>query len=91
LKNILEAGVVDSIIQWEVKSIVFAFVLANIFNTSRTGEIIAKLVERDSHHSIGGVESFFDTIAMVNIDVNVQLRDKQRARRKEVIKNRKNQ
>jgi len=29
-------------------------------------------VERDGHDSVSGVESFLDTIAMMNVNVNVE-------------------
>ena len=36
------------------------------------GEVLAKLVERDTHHSIGGIESLLDTITVMDIDINVE-------------------
>jgi hypothetical protein len=29
-------------------------------------------VERDRHNAIGGVESFFHTVTMVDVDINVE-------------------
>lgn len=35
-------------------------------------EVLAELVERDAHHAIRGVESLLNTIAVVDINVDVQ-------------------
>ena len=37
-----------------------------------SGEEIAKFVEGDGHHTVGGIEGFLDAIAVVNININVQ-------------------
>ena len=39
---------------------------------TRSGEILAILVERACHDAIGRVKRFFDTIAVVDIDVDIE-------------------
>ena len=56
----------------EVDRIIFALRHTNISNVTGTREEFAKLVEGNAHHSIGGVERFFDTITMMDIDINVE-------------------
>lgn len=41
-------------------------------NVTSAREIFTEFVERDSHYSVGRVESFFDTVSVVNINVDVQ-------------------
>jgi hypothetical protein len=38
---------------------------------TRPREELAVLVKADRHYSIGGIEGFLDTIAVVHVDVNV--------------------
>lgn len=45
---------------------------ADISKLASAGEVFAVLVERNSHDSIGGVESFLDTITVVDVDVDVE-------------------
>lgn len=35
-------------------------------------EVLAEFVERSSHDAVGGVESLFHTVAVVDVDVNVE-------------------
>ena len=44
----------------------------NIAEFASAREEFAVLVKRDGHDAIGGVESFLNTITMVNVDVNVE-------------------
>mmetsp|Transcript_42954 Transcript_42954/g.124216 ORF Transcript_42954/g.124216 Transcript_42954/m.124216 type:complete len:207 (+) Transcript_42954:804-1424(+) len=41
-------------------------------NITRSWKVLSEFVKRARHHAIGGVECFFDTIAVVNINVNVK-------------------
>ena len=36
------------------------------------GEVLAVLVEWDGHHSVSRVERFLDSVAMMNVDVQVK-------------------
>lgn len=64
--------VVDSIAKGEVDGIILARSDTNVAQLAGTGEVLAVLVEGYGHDAIGCVESFFDTIAVVNIDINVE-------------------
>ena len=39
---------------------------------SSSREILAILVETDSHDTISGIESFFHSIAVVHVNVNIE-------------------
>lgn len=36
-----------------------------------TGEVLSVLVKGDCHNSVSGVEGFFNTVTMVNVDINI--------------------
>ena len=42
------------------------------FHIARSREEFQILVERNSHHAVGRIECFLNSIAMVDINVNVQ-------------------
>ena len=46
--------------------------MADVVNVPCSGEVLLELVERACHHSVGEVECFLDTIAMVDIYINVE-------------------
>mmetsp|Transcript_21127 Transcript_21127/g.35286 ORF Transcript_21127/g.35286 Transcript_21127/m.35286 type:complete len:256 (-) Transcript_21127:392-1159(-) len=64
--------VIDSIFQWEVDRVILALSDSNILDVTCSRKVLAKLVEGDTHHTIGGVEGLLDSITVVNVDVNVQ-------------------
>jgi len=41
-------------------------------NITSTGEEFSETVERAGHDTIGGVESLLDTVAMVDVDIDVE-------------------
>lgn len=43
----------------------------NYGDITSSREKIAEFVEGNCHYTIGGIEGFFNTITMVDIDVNV--------------------
>jgi hypothetical protein len=47
-------------------------VLPNVLKVTGAREILAELVKRNCHYAIGGVKSFFHTVAMMNIDIDIQ-------------------
>ena len=89
-KQTLIGGVINSISQREVKTVVFASASSNVPKKvifisenrkqaisispkiSCSREVLSILVERDSHHTVCGVEGFLDSISVVDVDVNVQ-------------------
>ncbi len=62
----------DAVAQREVARVHLAFTDTNVTQLTRSREEFAVLVERTSHDPIGGVESFFDTVAVMNVDIDVQ-------------------
>lgn len=72
LEDALVGGIVDTVAEGEVDGIVLARADTDITKFTSAGEVLAVLVERDSHDAVRGVEGFFDTVAMVNVDVNVE-------------------
>ena len=89
-KKTLIGGVINSISQREVKTVVFASASSNVPKKvifisenrkqaisispkiSCSREVLSILVERDSHHTVCGVEGLLDSIAVVDVNVNVQ-------------------
>lgn len=88
LEDALVALVINAVLEREVDRVVLAFLGTDVLESryvstalgeskvyleiTGAGEILTKLVERDTHHSIGGVESLLDTITVMNIDINVE-------------------
>jgi hypothetical protein len=71
-ENALVRGIVDTIAEGEVDGIVFARADTDVAKFTGAGEVLAVLVEGHCHDAIRGVESFFHTVTMVNIDINVE-------------------
>ena len=72
LENALVGNVVDTITEGEVDRVVLALSNADVAKLTGTGEVLAVLVERNSHDTVSCVEGFFNTIAVVNINVNIE-------------------
>ena len=72
LENLQKRLVVKALIEREIDRIVNPLIFSNIIYVAGSREVVLELMERASHHSIGKVECFFDSIAMVDIDVNVE-------------------
>lgn len=71
-EHALVSFISDTIPQREVDRVVPSLSESNIFDISSPGEEFTVLVERTGHDSIGRVEGFFNSISMVNIDVDVE-------------------
>lgn len=72
LKNALVRDIVDTIPEGEVDRIIFALANTDVAELASAGEVLAVLVEGNGHDAICGVKRFFDTITMVNINVDVK-------------------
>lgn len=72
LKDALIGDIVDTVTEREVDCIVFALTNADVAQFAGSGKVLAIFVERDSHDTVGGVESLFHTIAMVNVDIDIK-------------------
>ena len=82
LENGHEVHVVDACAEREVERVAFSVAVTDVLGFRRggatyrdvagTGEKIAEFVEGDGHDAVGGVEGFFDAVAVVDVDVDVE-------------------
>jgi len=72
LKDGLVCRIINAVPQGEVDGIVLASANTNVAKLTGPWKVFAVLVERDSHDSVRGIKSFLNTIAMMNVDVDVQ-------------------
>jgi len=72
LKDGFIRHVVDTVAKWEVDGIVFSLANTNISQFASTREVLSILVEGHSHDSVRGIKGLFDTVTVVNINVDVQ-------------------
>ena len=72
LEDHVKTFIIKSLIKREVDSMIGAWVFSNIINVTCSWEIILELMERASHDPVSEVEGFFNTISMMNIDINVE-------------------
>jgi hypothetical protein len=70
-KDALVRDIINTVTEGEVDSIVFTLSDTNISQFTCTGEVLSILVERDSHHTVCGIERFFNTITVMNIYINI--------------------
>ena len=64
--------IINTVSKREIDSIIFSGANTNIAELTSTREILAIFVKRDSHNSVGSIESFFNAIAVVNVNVDIQ-------------------
>ena len=64
--------IIDTTVQRNVHSIVLAFTETNVLQCTRTGEVVSIFMEGAGHDSVGEIKSFFDTITMMNINIDVE-------------------
>lgn len=65
--------VINSILEWNIERVVFSLLCSDLIHVPRPGkEVVTKLVEGDSHDPVCEVESLLNSVAMVNINVNVE-------------------
>ena len=65
--------VVDAVLERDVQREMLAHARTVVFQLAGAGEEVARvLVEGDGHYAVGVVKRELDTVAMVNVDVNVQ-------------------
>jgi hypothetical protein len=72
LEDALVRDIIDTIAEREIDRVVLALPNTDVAKFTSTGEVLAVFVERDGHNAISRVESFFNAIAVVNIDINVK-------------------
>lgn len=68
-----ESFIADSRFQRDVECVVLSIEFSNLIDpTSAWKEIIAILMKTNSHHSVAQIECLFDSIAMVDVNVEVE-------------------
>ena len=72
LEDRFVGDIVNAVAKREVDCVILSGAHTNVAKLTSTWEVLSVLVERDSHDSVGGVEGFFDAVAMVDIDVNIE-------------------
>ena len=74
LYNRLEASFISEIVHTvphrKVQTVVLAFSCSRISKISGAREVLAVFMETDGEYSIGGVERFFDAIAVLKTEKN---------------------
>lgn len=74
--NRLEDGLVgligDAIAKRKVDSVILADTDSNVPQLACSREVLAILVEGNSHDTVGSIESLFDAIAVVDVNVDVE-------------------
>lgn len=64
--------IIHTFIQWEIDRMISTIFFSNVINVSCTWEIVFKFMERACHYSISKIKGLFNTITMMNININVQ-------------------
>lgn len=72
LEDHLKGLIIESLIEWEVDGVVRAWIFADIIDMSCSREVVLEFVEGAGHDSVGQVERFFNSVAVVDVDVDVQ-------------------
>lgn len=72
LKDAFVGSVVYAVAKREVDGIVFSLADADIAELTGAGKVLAIFVEGDGHDTVSGIERFFDAVAVVNVDVDVE-------------------
>jgi hypothetical protein len=72
LEDCFVRDIVNSIAKGEVHRVVLALTDTNIPQFTCARKVFTVLVERDCHNPVSSVESFLNTIAMMNVNVNVE-------------------
>ena len=68
----LVAGVINTVTQGEVETVVLPSPGSNVPEVSSPGEILPVLVEADGHDPVRGVEGLLHPVPVVNVNVDVQ-------------------
>lgn len=72
LKYALVRDIIDAISKREVHRIILALSNTDVTKLTSSGKVFSVFMEGDGHNTIGRVEGLFDTITMVDININVQ-------------------
>ena len=72
LEDALVAVVVDAVAEWEVDGVVLSVAYADVSKFAGAREVLAVLVERNGHDTVGAVEGFLNAVTVVHIDVDIK-------------------
>ena len=72
LEHALVRLIRDAVSQREVDGVVLTIANTNIAKLARTRKVFAILVEGNRHDAVSGVEGFFDAVAVVDINVDIE-------------------
>ena len=67
-----EGFVIHAVIQRKVDGIVLSFGISNVMNITGSGKVLSKLMKGDCHDTIRGIKSLLHTIAVMDVNVNVE-------------------
>lgn len=71
LEDVFVGLVVHSVLQRDIHCVILSFAQTHVRHVPRSGEIVPVFVEGDSHHTVRQVKGFFDTVSVVDVDVDV--------------------
>eukprot|EP00051_Salpingoeca_urceolata_P005907 m.78637 g.78637 ORF g.78637 m.78637 type:complete len:485 (+) comp14592_c0_seq3:64-1518(+) len=72
LENALVRFVINAVSEGKVDCIVLSLPMPNILDVAGARKVLSVLVKRHRHHSVGAVKCLFHTVAVMNVNVNVQ-------------------
>jgi hypothetical protein len=64
--------IINSRVERDVERVVLALSVTDVLDISSPWEEVAEPVEGDSHDSVSAVESLFDSVSMMDVDVDVE-------------------
>lgn len=70
--NVEVGCIIDAFFQWHVERVTDAFAGASLFEVACTGEEVTIPVKAHRHHSVRCVKGFFDTVTMMDINVDIE-------------------
>jgi small-conductance mechanosensitive channel len=72
LEDVFVRLVIDTVSKWEVDGVVFAWANSDVTEFPGPREVLAIFVERNGHHTVGGIERFFHTITVMNVNIDIE-------------------
>ncbi|KAI6761402.1 hypothetical protein HG531_001955 [Fusarium graminearum] len=57
---------------WKIERVILSLANTGIPQLTSTREVLAILVERNSHDTVGGIEGFLNTITVMDVDIDVE-------------------
>ena len=72
LENSFVGGIINAISKGKVDGIILSLANSNVAELACAWKVLALFVERYCHHTVCGVKGFFDTVAVMHIDIYVK-------------------